>query len=231
MTLGDILDVAAAKLGFDIESGSAERTAIINWANEAVEDILITTGCNIQLGELTTVADEGDYEFSHDILEIHELDYTSAVEGQTYSFDRISPFELLRYRNASAAGTAARFYATNGANVLMLYPTPTGVDTITIYYASKPESVLSAESHDPRLTQYGGIPSWLHKAIEFYVLWQGADQDDDKSSEQGERYRMLYENELKQASRKISRMGGRRPAPKVAGARRRKLIGRPDQDV
>jgi hypothetical protein len=51
-------------------------------------------------------------------------------------------------------------------------------------------------AHDPSSSTYGRIPTEFHKAIEYYALWQGAEYDENRTGQGGERYRMLFENYL-----------------------------------
>lgn len=158
------------------------------------------------------------------ILIVKDVYVTSS--GISYILQHASPDEIIQ-RRVATQGTAvgpARFYALNGADVLMLWPTPSTGDSLTFYYVPRP-TALSGPSDNPSSASLGGIPSEWHNAIEWFALWQGADYMDDDSSKQGERYRAYYEASIKQIKKERSRKGGRNLGPIIPGRRRRPMVG------
>lgn len=223
--LSDFRTRVSAKTGLETTAGSTELALIDSWANEAVRDILIRTHCFIDRGTMTTTAGERDYDLPTSILAIVEFlgPDTNAVDRPLL---RLSPIEILRERAQSSTTNQAYVtkYAVQGSNQLLLYPTPASTMTLTIYYVPKPTE-MSGGSHDPSTATYGGIPSEWHKAIEYYMLWQAGDYDDDSSSGQGERYRLLYEGSggeggyIKKIRESIKRKGSRRGTRAVVNGR------------
>lgn len=230
-TLSELRTRVSAKLGLD-NTASGDQPLIDGWLNEGVREVLLDTHCYVAKATMNLSANVGDYDLPTTILAIHDIYVTSG--GEDGMFERVSADEILRRRRADAAVAATgttRYYAVNGANMLMVYPTPAAADTITIYYVPRPTE-LSSSAHDPSSTTYGGVPVEYHKAIEFYALAEGADYDDDSSSAQGERYRALYERQILKTKRRIRNRGGRSLGRATLGRRsRRYLSGDPSADV
>jgi hypothetical protein len=99
--------------------------------------------------------------------------------------------------------------------------------TLTVYYVPRP-TPMSSDSHDPSNATYGGIPKEHHKALEFYALWQGADYDDDSTSQQGDRYFGQYQMWLGKMKKNQKFKGGNR-MPKATLGRKVTLASDPSR--
>lgn len=218
------------KLGTDNTAGSVEQGLVDGWVNQAIVDILMETAVYVVESVATLTSGQGDYTMDSNILIVKDVYITSG--GSTWTLDHVSPDQIIQYRTStSVGGGPSRYFALNGADVLMLYPTPSAGDTATLYYVPRP-TALSGSTDDPSSASQGGIPSEWHKAIEWYALWQGGDYMDDDSSQNGERYRTYYEGWLKRIKKERSRKGGRRIGAIVPGRRRRPFIPHdPSADV
>jgi len=119
------------------------------------------------------------------ILEV----WTESADGLTVPFERTTSEHIFKLRAGLTTnnGSPLRYYAVEGADLFLVWPTPTAADTIKVLYVPRP-TALSATGDSPSY-----IPSEFHKALEFYALWQAADYDDDGSSQVGEVYRVQYE--------------------------------------
>lgn len=211
-TLAQFRTRISAKLGLD-NSASGDQTLIDDWVNEGYEDVLLRTRCKVSSATMDLTAGTADYTLPTDILAAIDMDIATSTD--TFPLVRTDAEDILRRRRASTStDSPSRFYAVEGSNLLLVYPTPSAADTITIYYVPRP-TALSATSDEP-----SDIPSEFHKAIEFYALAEGADYDDDASSAQGERYRILYEQKLFELRKSMRWKGGRRLAPASVGRRR-----------
>ncbi len=200
-------------------SDAAELALIDQRVNEGVTDVLLRTDCKVISGTLTETSGTGDYTLDSSILRVVGWSWTSS--GTVYTPDRVSVVEMLRLRqNNSTTGGTPSAWAQAGANLLMVYPSPTAADTITIYYVPEPV-VLSAAADTP-----SEIPDWGHPAVEKYALAALASYDDDASSAQGQRYRDDYEFWVQKIRRHLLLKGGPLPRAKVnrSGAR----VGRHD---
>lgn len=209
----------AGVLGLD-NSTSGDQTLMDVWINEGVADVLVRTHCKVSPFTMTLTSGEDDYTLSTSVLAILDL-FVDSVSGDDMAISRVSPSEILLLRlNASAATSTSPVtrYAVAGSNLLMVYPTPSAADVLTGLYVPRP-TTLSSGSDTP-----SEIPAEFHKLVSFYALWRGADMDDDQSSEQGEKYRALYEAGCAQLRQANSRKGGSRIAPGRVNMRRRRAM-------
>ena len=215
------------KLGLDTTASSTEETLVDRWLNEGVVDVLLRARVNVNCGDLTLTADTWKYTLPTTALAIQDIIYT-AEDGTTGTWVRVTPADILRFRTATpATGSRVRYYALNGNDLLMVYPTPSSADTLTIYYVPRP-TAMSASSHDPSNETYGGIPSEYHKAIELFALAQAAEYTDHQPSQFGARYKAEYEGKLVEIKRAIRHKGGRSLGPAIVG-KSRPLVGNNSQ--
>lgn len=211
-TLAVLQSNVAAMLGLDNSASPGDQGLITNWLNEGYTDVLLRTHCKVGTTTLNLTAGTGDYTLAASILTTLDLYLTSG--GTNYRFERSTPQEILSYR-LNAATSIPRCYAVAGANLLMLYPVPLSADTLTIYQVAAP-TALSAGTDVP-----SDVPAEQHKLIEWYACWRGADYDDDSTSNQGDRYKTMYLDGIKEFRRLIQRKGGSRLAPARLRGRRR----------
>lgn len=214
------------KLGLDSTSGGTEETQLIAWLNEGVIDVLLRARVNVNSATMSLSAGTSDYTLDSTTLAIQDITYT-ATDGTNGTLIRVTPEDILRFRTATpATGAHTRYYALNGHDLLMVYPTPSSADTLTIYYVPRPTALSSTSStaHDPSSETYGGIPTEYHKAIELYALAQAAEFTDHKPSQYGARYKAEYEGKLVEIKRAMRHKGGRSLGPAIIG-KRRPLIG------
>jgi len=213
-TLADFRTRVASKLGLDNSAGSAEQLLTDSWCNEAVVEILLRTQCTVETGEMATTVGVWDYQLSTNILAMRDI-WREDANGRIDPVIRLSEQEILDLHRSSTSSSAAfTKYATSGANLLLIWPTPTAVYTLDLLYVPRP-TVMSSGSHDPSTLTYGRIPTEFHKAIEYYALWQGAEYDENRGSQGGERYRTLFENYLAQVIRPAMKRKGGVDMPQV----------------
>ncbi len=215
LTLANYRSRVSSRLGLDTTASGSEATLLDAYVNDGYEDFLQRTACWIERSTVTTTAGTADYDMDQDIMQIVELYLTASGASESTLMQRVSPVEILDYRRASSdAESPSRRYATQGHNMLMLWPTPDAVDTLTIYYVPRP-STMSASTDTPSL-----VPPQYHRALEFYALAEMADYDDDQSSAMGESYLARYEQLVVRCRAEASRMGSRRLPPARVGRRR-----------
>lgn len=193
--------------------------------NEGVIDILRRTHIYQTTGTIALTGGTADYQLAATILTLLKV-YTTA-SGATFRLTRVGVDELIDLRTSSAyQSSPVSRYALAGATTFMIYPTPSGNDTVNTLYVPVP-TAMSAAGNDPSATTFGGIPAQWHYGIELYALWKMADSIDDSSSGQGERYRLLYEGEngkggyLAQMRAEERRRGGRGQRAQRPGSSRR----------
>lgn len=229
MTLSDIWNAVSNRVGNLNASTTADQSRMTTWANQAVVDVLLRTHCYVTSSVAQLTAGQSNYTLDSNILSATNVYVTS--NGSTEPLMRVTPEEILNLRMGNTASQSSmQFYAVNGANMLMVYPTPAAADVLTIYYVPRP-SAMSVSSHDPSNATYGGIPSEYHKAIEYFVCAEAADDDDDQSSAQGQRYRDLYEREVRRVRNYARRkLGPFQPRFRVATSGRRFRPSDPSTD-
>lgn len=211
-TLATLRNAVSRKTGLDNTNSSAEQGLMDEWANQAITEILVRTHCTVECANFETIANTWKYELPTSILSILEIWNETASEPLV----RVDYDTLLAYHESSSQASSYARYSTLGSNLMLLWPTPTAAYTLNIFYVPRP-SVMSASANSPADEAYGRIPTEFHKAIEYYMLWQAADYDDDKSSQYGLTYQALFEDYLKKTILPaIHRKGGTRlPKAKV----------------
>jgi hypothetical protein len=219
-TLATLRRSVQQKIGLDTTSSGTEETLVDAWINEGIVDVLLRTRCHVNCADLTLAANTWKYNLSDSILAINDVSCTSATTGESRVLTRTTPERILSMRQGSpSTSPLVTYYALNGSDLLMIYPTPSSADTLEVYYVPRP-SAMSGTANDPSAETYGKIPTEYHKAIEYYALWQAADYDDDSSSQTGEYYRVLYEQYLVRIKRQAERRGGRYMGAATIGRRR-----------
>lgn len=129
----------------------------------------------------------GDYTLDPSILAIEDIYLTSG--GGNFRVRRLATTDLINLRLFQVNSAPIQMYALNGANMLMVYPTPLQADTLNIYYVPAP-AALTNGTDDPYTL--AGIPAEYHYGLELYMMWKGGDAFDDESSSSGESYRRMY---------------------------------------
>ncbi len=212
-TLTTFRAAVAHKIGSLSASDSNDQALIDEWVNQGVTDVMLRTGIKVVADTVSLSAGVGDYTLDTDILAIREMVVTSA--GDDYNLTQVTPHEIRRWRRGlSGTGSPVYRYAVEGANLLMVYPTPSSADVLTVYYVPRPATLTSGSDSPTE------IPTEFHKAVEYYALAEAADWDDDSSSAQGQRYWDMYEREIGKAKRsKLTRGGARLPTAFLARRR------------
>lgn len=190
-TLAQIRNEVTRVVGLDSTAAGADETLLDGWVNEAVLDILLETRCYVVSATADMTADQADYTLDSAIL--HVVDSYNTMGGTRYRLRQVTPQELndLRVSSNAEAASPVTHFAVSGDNLLMVYPTPSSDETLTLYYVPRP-TAMSNGTDDPSDTSFGGIPSQFHRAIVKYAEAEAADYRDDKSSGQGDRYRSDY---------------------------------------
>ena len=211
-TLASFRTTVSSIIGLDNTAASAEQQLIDGWVNEGVVQVLRRTRLKITIATLDLTAGAKDYELPPAIMFITEI-----IDERNQPLERVTIAEINEWRRAAGstavAGTTTYSYALNGANMFMIYPTPSSsTDTLTYYYVPRP-TALALATDDPASATLGGIPAEYHRAVELYALWRAADYADDASSQQGDRYQRDFTGEIAQIRRDLQHKAGRRLAP------------------
>lgn len=222
-TLTNLRTRVYSRLGLDSTSSGTDETETTAYLNEAVVDILLQTGVYVTTTTISLSASTADYTLSSAIIRIKEAYLTSG--GQNYRIEQISPAELLDRRLGNGSSSSpALFYAIDGGNTLLVYPTPAASGTITIYHVPRPTS-MSSGSHDSSNATYGGVPDEFSPAIVAYACWKLGDREDDRTSNNGQTYFAEYQEYWIPKIRKYTNLKGNVRLPPIGLNRgRRKLV-------
>ncbi len=211
MTRGELVTRVAQKLSFETTAASEELLLLQALANEGVVEVLINTRCNVDVGELTLVAATNNYRLDSTVLAILERTITTSYAP----LNIVSAADMYDMRRGQNVSSPARYLASEG-NLLMVYPTPTQTEIITFLYVAKP-TLMTADGNDPALITYGGIPIEYHRAIEYYMLWQGAEYDDKAAPQKPVEYMEMFEKECGKIRKRHRAKGGRGFTPARVG--------------
>lgn len=230
MNLTQLRTQVQKKLGLDTTVSGSEESLVDSWLNAGIVDVLMRTRCNVNCADMTFTAGTWKYTLPTSALSVLDMNVTSATDGQGNSIQRTTPAEILRMRNQSTStGTRVTWYALNGNDLLMVYPTPAATDTLEIFYVPRP-TAMSATGNDPSTETYGGVPSEYHHAIELYALGQGGEYTDHAPSQFGARFKAEYQAWLVDIRRAARRKGGRNAGRAVIGASRAYVPSNPSTD-
>ena len=135
---------------------------------------------------------------------------------------RTTPEDILR-RRIGTSGTnisPARYFATQGMDMFMIWPTPSSADSVSVYYVARP-TALSASADTPT-----DIPSQFHNLVEWKACAEASSYADYQlyrgrllPTIDPSRWYSLYERGLKDLRKSAAHMGGRRLAPVRIGRR------------
>lgn len=212
-TFVSLQDAVIKKLRLD---DTLDRPKVKDWLNQVYAQVCIETEALQKADTMTTTANVGSYLIPVQILRMKELVLAPASSPTSYGgpLQQVSLDEILAWRQGNQVsgtnnGTATR-YALAGLNQLELYPTPSGVDTLLMYYVYLP-AALTADTDVPVLQE-----PFASKLLEYGALAEAADFIKDPDQD---RYRALYEDWMRRFRTHLSRRRGVGPGQmRVMGA-------------
>lgn len=180
------------------------------WVNEAIIQFLLSTKYYILKASLGVTAGSGDYLLDTDILAFTDVWIEPASGGQSGMLEPLDSAALMAKRLLSdPSGLPPMYYAMQGGNTLLLYPTPqSSSDLLHILYVPRPSSVLSATSDSPSATAMGGIPDEYHHLLESYAKWKACEAEEHKPSEYGLQHQAAWERGLLMVRRDMNKKSG-----------------------
>lgn len=226
MTLQELRRSVGRVVGMDWENAGDDRNLIDSWCSQGVKEILTRTHCHTSASVLETTADEWQYDISATVMAIISL----WRDGETSPTIRVTPDQIIEFRRANGTGTDSNQlrWALSGANLLLLWPTPTVESELSILFVPKPTD-MSEGTHDPATSTYGGIPAEYHEAIELWALSKASDHEHEARTQQGVNYMARFDEYIKRVVRPgLNRKGGPLPPARV-GRRGRNYV--PANDV
>lgn len=200
-------------------SDAGDLSLIDGWVNEGVLQFLKDTKANQITAVLSVTASSGDYTLDTDILSFTDLWYAPSG-NQEVLLEQVDSREILRMRRTQqAADTSPRFYAQQGAHLLMLYPAPgSSSDLLHLIYTPRP-AAMSVTSDAPSDATKGNVPAEYHDVIEAYAKWKAGEAEEHKPSNFGLSWQAEYAKGVAQARAHINRKSGVFKARKVGGVR------------
>jgi hypothetical protein len=214
VTRGELITLVSAKLGLDSLSGSEELALMQGWAKRAAIDVLLRTHCRVEVGDMALSAGASRYRTDSNILAA--LDAKVTVDSRVNPYRVVEMDEILDMERAVSSADGASFVAFEG-DLMAVYPAHTTTTTIQFTYISRPTAPAD-DSSDFSVSTYGGIPDEYSRALEYYMLWQGAEYDEKKAAPLSAKdYRQMYEDECKLVHKHKRGKAGRRLSPLRVG--------------
>ena len=208
--LGQLKTAVGRKFNMDTTASTDDSNALIDWANEAVVDVLLRTDCYVVCGDMTLSSGTTDYRLDALILKVFDIHITGSGNRK---FEPVTFQELLDRRNNNSNTGNVSYYAIQG-DMILVHPNPSTTTNVHIYYIPRPTAMVN-NTDDPTTLTYGGVPSEYHKAIEAYMMWQAAEFQGDFSGVQEQQ----YERRIQRIKIATNRKGGKNPRAKLAPIR------------
>lgn len=199
-TLTQYRDHVARIVGLD-NSVAGDQGLIDAWVNEGYEDFVRRTECMVLWADLALTEGVDTYTLPAGIMSIKEIVNT----GTSPPLERVTLAELNTMKRATASAPAL-YYATEGADMLVLYPAPGAGESLTIWYVPT-VTALSGGGDIPT-----AVPAQFHKSIEFYALARAGQFDQSQSSQFGTFWLAAYENDVRECRKANRQHGGQRTA-------------------
>lgn len=237
MNRGQIVFEVARSLGLDDTPGSDELTLMQRWCNRGIVDVLLKTKCYVDLGTMVLQAGVTDYRIDPNILVVDNITLPDTA-GSPYELDVIAMAELLPYLNSAIATTTTPTKASIDGTLLRVAPSPNSAITLTYFYVPKPTEIpadgtTGSDALDPSTSTYGGIPSEFHDAILSYMMWQGAQYDQQGGGffrghafAPGSAFEAVYTARTDEIRKQLRRKKGRGISPAQIGYPDRKGVTR-----
>lgn len=204
-----------------LTNSGTEQSLIDSWLNEAVEQFLVETKITKQSAVMSLTASQGDYTLDSKILSFEDIYFEPADGSQSYLLEPLDSADIRRMRLSQAAvSQASQYYALEGQNLLMLYPSPTSnSDRLHLIYTARAASAMAATGDDPSSTGLGRIPVEWHPALEAYAKWKAAEYNDGPRAQAWQQEWMMWTGKAKVLTAKKG--GTRLPTAKWGRSGRR----------
>lgn len=189
MTRGELVTRVGQKLGLAYDIAGDEQTLLQDLCNEAVVKVLQRTHVYTRIGTMTLTDGYSEYRLDSDVLAI--ADGKGDTPAGIGHYKLIPLEEMIRRQAVSAGGSSWQKAIAMEGNLMFVSPTPSSGEALTFYYVPRP-TLMTVDSYDPSNILYGGIPTEHHDAIEYYMLWQGAEYDDKEHALTPKDYHDIY---------------------------------------
>lgn len=217
LTYGEIqdqvLDICGA--GVNVERGRVKRVV-----NEVYYDVVQRITAAVKsTGAITLVNLQGDYQLSAapfsltDYVAVRSVIYNQSGTGVNNVLRQITPAEVYDARNQTWSGFLWAF-ALENPNKLMLLPSPSTGDTLTLSYQYRPAAMVT-DSDTPTLLLDEDIDTIIVGAAFRISRWKKPDLAAKLEDEWNRRldYAQVRQSTQGGAAQKTLRTGGRRRPP------------------
>lgn len=170
----DMYSQVQAVLGLQETAVLDEQTYCKGLVNRGVIDVLSRTRCTVRCIDLRVLANVSEYVVGSQILSL--VDIEDGLSKVNRSSTNQPSFTMIR------------------SDILTVQPTPSEDGEMQVWAVKAPAPMVD-DDDSPGDEEHGAIPEEFQGAILLYAQWLAADYADDGSSNQGERYRILYEGE------------------------------------
>ena len=215
MNRGQLVARAARKMGLSTVAGTDDLAFLQDLANAAVVETLLRTHCYVDIGEMTLISGTAEYRLDSNVLAVDDGRGSSPAGIGNYKL--ISLEEMIRRQSAGYVAPSARQVCAFDGDLLVVSPTPADSSTVLrFYYVPKP-SPMTQDTDDPSTASFGGIRTEYHRALEYYMLWQAAEDVEKKSPLGPEDYFNIFQGECKLIRDRKWALAGRKLAPAQIG--------------
>jgi len=207
VTRGSLITRIARKTSLDpTASPESEDHALIGaMLNEAVIEVLLRTHAYVQLVDVTLTAGVAEYRMDTAILAIDNQRGTTPAGQGTPEF--ISTAEMIARQSTNVQNAGWRRAVAVEGNLITVNPTPDTGESLRFWATLKP-SPMTDDTQDPSTPSFGGIPE-PHRALEYYCLWQLA-EDVEKTIPMGPKeYFQQFLQECNLISKRKHKIGQR----------------------
>jgi len=205
MTRGILLQRIARKTSLDGDAGTEDHDLIAALLNEAVIEVLLRTHIFVQLVDVPLQAGISQYRLDPSILAIDNTRGTTPAGQGTPEF--ISTAEMIARQSTNVQNAGWRRALAYEGNLLMVNPTPDTSESLRFWATLKP-TPMDSDDDDPSNATFGGIPE-PHRALEYYCLWQLA-EDVEKTVPMGPaQYFQQFMLECQLMSKRKHKLGNR----------------------
>jgi hypothetical protein len=174
VTYKEMKDQVQRWLGLQDITDYDETAMIPLLLQQGTIDLLSRTRCTIRCIDVRVIPDVSEYMLDHSVLGLVDVEDGMRKARRN---ELVNPsFTMIR------------------SDVLRIQPTPSEQGELQVWAVRRP-SKMAVDVDSPSFDQFGAIPDEYHDAIVTYALWKAADYSDDSGSQQGERYRFLYEGQ------------------------------------
>jgi len=199
----DMYSQVQSVLGLQETAVLDEQAYCKGLVNRGVLDVLSRTRCTVRCVDMRVLAGVSEYVVGNTLLSLVDIE-----DGLT---------KVNRNSTGRPSFTMIR------SDILRVQPTPSEDGTVQVWAVKRPDPMVD-DDDSPSDEEHGAIPEEFQGAVLLYAQWLAADYADDGSSNQGERYRILYEGEdgrggrLGQIRQLVNKRGtARAPARRVRG--------------